>query len=315
MRHWRMRLNAGFSGPQAWLLLAIRRGWVAEAGVVLDLEPGQGAWTAAGAMAAAGHDLGYGDIHALADLAMRGEPGAPCGVHATFAASAAAIAVPRGAATTPEALAGRRLIGHASDVGLRLFPAFCRAQGIDAGATQVAAAEGGMVALWDRVLRGEADGLFAYVSTLTAALAAAGRDAGAEVAWLRYDRLAPALHGSAVMASRRVIAEEPETLARLLGALDRGLTAAITEPDEAMAAVLAFAPGADAAAERLRWQTTLAVEMAGSGAFGGIDADRFAAGLALQAAAAGRTAPAVDSLFTEAFLPPAQARARRPRVP
>lgn len=304
-----MRLNAGFSGPQCWLLLAIRRGWLEEAGITLDLEPGQGAWTAASAMAEGGHDLGYGDIHALAEIAMRRPAGAARGIYATFAASAAAIAMPIGVAG---ALAGRRLIGHASDVGLRLFPAFCSSQGLDAAATQVIPADGSMVALWDRVRAGEADGLFAYVSTLTAALAAEGRDAAGEIAWLRYDEGAPDLHGSALMASARLIAEEPEALARLLGVLDRGLEAALGDPDAAMDAVLSFAPAANLAAERVRWQTTLAVEMAGRGSFGGIDSVRFGRGLALQAGAAGLPVPRVEDVFIDQFLPPPALRTLRP---
>lgn len=309
MKQWRIRLNAGFSGPQCWLLLAIRRGWLKEAGIALGLEPGQGAWTAAAAMDEGGHDLGYGDIHALAEIAMRRPAGTARGVYATFAASAAAIALPIGAS---EAVAGRRLIGHASDVGLRLFPAFCAAQRLDPAATRVIPAEGSMVALWDRVRAGEADGLFAYVSTLTAALAAAGRDAAGEITWLRYDEGAPDLHGSALMASARLIAEEPEALARLLAVLDRGMEAALDDPDEAMDAVLSFAPAANRAAERVRWQTTLAVEMAGRGSFGGISPGRFGRGLALQAGAAGLPAPRIEDVFTDRFLPPPETRTQRP---
>ena len=123
-----------------------------------------------------------------AEIAMRRPAGAARGIYATFAASAAAIALPIG---TSEGLAGRRLIGHVSDVGLQLFPAFCAAQGLDPAATRLIPAEGAMVAFWDRVRAGEADGLFAYVSTLTAALAAAG-----EITWLRYDEGAPDLQGT-----------------------------------------------------------------------------------------------------------------------
>jgi NitT/TauT family transport system substrate-binding protein len=313
MQRWTLRLNTGFSGPQCWLLLAIRRGFVAQAGIDLALEPGSGAYTAAPAMISGGHDLGYGDIHALADCVARGATDAPLGVYATFRASPAAIVVPRDSAIrAPADLAGRVLLGHASDVGLRLFPAFAAATGLDPTGVRVLPAEGSMAAMLDRVAAGQADGIFAYVSTLTAALAAAGRSAD-DVRFLRYDRLVPDLHGSVLMASRRVIAEQPAALAALVGALDRGLAAALAEPAAAIDAVLSFAPGADAAVERLRWDTTLAVEMAqpegAPGGYGGIDAVRLARALALQARADGLPPPSVPDVFTDRFLPPPGQRA------
>jgi NitT/TauT family transport system substrate-binding protein len=63
-----MMLNAPISGPQAWLLLAIRRGYVADAGIELELIPGTGAYNAAPEHVRLGCDVSYGDIHALAEV-------------------------------------------------------------------------------------------------------------------------------------------------------------------------------------------------------------------------------------------------------
>ncbi len=297
-----MLLNAGFSGPQAWLLLAIRRGYLAEAGIDLALTPGTGAWNAAPGLAAGGHDLAYGDIHSLMEVAARDPVAAPVGIFAVHNASPCAIAVPAaGPVRAPADLAGRRVMGHASDVALRCFPTYAAATGIDPAATAIAVAEGPMAGLVARLLAGESDGLFGYVSTITAAI---GAPATAGLRFLRYDAALPDSLGSLVMASPRLVAEAPAMLRALCTALARGLRGAIAEPEAAMEAVLAFAPGADPAAERLRWETTLAVEMAGPlpAMPGAVDPGRLARSAAGFAASRGLPPPDPARLFTPRFL-------------
>ncbi len=315
MQRLTMQLNAGFSGPQAWLLLAIRRGYLAEAGIELALTPGNGAWNAAPSMVKGGFDLGYGDVHSLVEVAATHPARAPIGIFAVHNASPSAIAVRRDSPiASARDLPGKRLIGHASDVALRCFGAYAAATGIAPGDVAIEPVEGGMASLVARLGQGEhqrADGLFGYVSTIAAALAAQGRDAAAELHFLRYDAAIPDLHGSLVMASPALVAAEPALLTRLLAALNRGLAEAMADPDSAMEAVMAFAPEANAAAERVRWEVTLAVEMARPPAegFGGIEDARFVRGLAAFAQGAGLPAP--GPIFNPAFLPPPSQRAQR----
>ncbi len=300
-----MVLNTGFSGPQAWLLLAIARGHVAATGIELALTPGTGAYKAAPALAGGGHDLGYGDIHALVEIAAR-RADAPIGVFATFNASPSCIAVPAASAIQGVGdLAGRRLIGHASDVALRTFGVVG-----DPASVAIEPAEGPMAALAARVLAGEADGLFCYVSTLTAALG----DGIAAFRCLRYADLAPDLYGSMVMASPALVRDHPDRLRALVAAFNRGLAEAFAEPEAAIEAVLHFAPGADQATERRRWEATLANEMGhpeGRLGFGGVDQTRFARGITAHARSLGLVPPDPARVFTDAFLPPVEERARR----
>jgi NitT/TauT family transport system substrate-binding protein len=298
-----MLLNTIASGPQGWLYLAQARGYVAEAGVELVLTPGTGAFNAAPGMVAGGYDLGYGDINALVEVVARQPQEAPIGVYATFGASPSAIAVGRGGPIRKAAdLAGKRITGHATDVALLTFGAFCAAQGVDAASVVIAPVEGSMAAMGARLAAGEVDGIFAYVSTLSAAYAAIGQRAEDHLRFLRYDEMVPDLYGSAVMASRRLVREEPAVLRRLVAAFARGVAEARAEPAAAMAALRAAAPGLDLAVEALRWEKTLAVEMATGG--GGVEPARFARAVALQARTAGLPRiPDPAELFSDAFLP------------
>jgi len=293
-------LNAGFSGPQAWLLLAIRRGYLGD--VALDLRPGTGAWNAAPGLVAGGHDLAYGDVHSLMAVAARQPAVAPIGFFAVHTASPCAIAVPAaGPVAGPGDLPGRRVVGHASDVARHLFPAYAAACGLDPASVEVPVAEGPMAALIGRMQAGEAAGLFGYVSTITVAI---GAEATRALRFLRYDAALPDSLGSVVMASRRVVAQQPEALRALAAGFARGLREAIAEPEAAMEAVLSFAPAANAAAERLRWETTLAVEMAGPAAPrpGGVDHGRLARSCAGFARSLGLAPPDPARLFTDRFL-------------
>jgi NitT/TauT family transport system substrate-binding protein len=296
-----MLLNAGFSGPQAWLLLAIRRGHLGD--IAIDLTPGTGAWNAAPGLVAGGHDLAYGDVHSLVEVAARQPEVAPIGIFAVHNASPSAIAVlAAGPIGGPADLPGRRLTGHASDVALRCFPAYAAATGIDPAGVAVAPAEGAMANLVARLRAGEADGLFGYVSTITAAI---GRDAARGLRFLRYDAALPDSLGSLVMASPRLVRDEPALLDRLCAALARGVREAMAEPAAAMDAVLSFAPAADPVAERLRWETTLAVEMANPTPGlppGAIAPGRLARSAAAFAASLGLPPPDPDRLFTSRFL-------------
>ena len=315
MTRLRLLLNTGFSGPQAWLLLAIARGHVAAAGVELELTPGTGAYNAAPGLVAGGYDLAYGDLMSLVEVAAAERERAPIGIFASFNASPAAIAVPVASAIrTTGDLAGARLIGHASDVALRCFGAFCAATGLAPTSVRVMPAAGPMAGLAARVLAGEAEGMFAYVSTLTAALAAEGRDAAQVFRFFPYATLVPDLYGSGLMAAPHLLRDHAPLLRALVGALNRGLAEALAEPEAAMDAVLAFAPQANRRVERARWEATLATEMGhpeGFCGFGAVDPARFARGVALHAGSLGIVPPPAAALFTDAFLPPPAQRARR----
>lgn len=317
MKRFKVLLNANFSGPQAWLLLAIRRGYVTEAGVELEFTPGTGAYNAAPGLVARGFDLAYGDLNSLIEVAAAEPERAPTCVHALFNASAAAVAVPVGSEiATPADLKDKHLIGHASDVGLRTFRAFAEATGLDPDAVKVETADGAMAELVARLdsERGP-HGLFGYVSTITAALAAQGKDAATQLRWLRYDHHAPFFYGSGFMASPRVIAEEPEVLTRLVGAINRGVAEALADEEAALDAVLSFAPEADREVERIRWRTTLAVELAHPDGerlgLGMIDEARFTESVRRHASALKLPRiPETERLFTARFLPPAAELAR-----
>jgi len=306
---FRMVLNTLFSSPQAWLLLAQDRGYLDEAGIALDLTPGEGAYAAAGRMAAEGFDLGYGDINALIELAAHRPAAAPIGILMLFHASPSAIAVKiDGPIRRPADLAGRTIIGHDTDVALQTFGAFCLSAGIDPSRVTSRVAPGSLAELARTLLdTPDIDGMFGYVSTIRAALAALGVDANTILRFMPFADHAPELFGSCLMASRRLVEREPEALAALVRALRRGVDDMLADPEAALDAVLRRRPDASRDAEALRLRTTLAIEMAAltrPGFTGGVDEARLIASIDLIARS--RRLPRIphaNEIFTNRFLP------------
>lgn len=330
-KRFRMLLNTSFSGPQAWILLAQDKGFLQREGVELDLVPGGGAYTAAPRMMSSEFDLGYGDINALIEVAAKEqgrEPArAPVAVFVAFNASPSTVAVdPAGPVKSPKDLEGKTVIGHSSDVALRTFGAFCKRTGIDASRVKVVESGGGMLGMVESMLgsRGASGlaperssqgvhGVFGYVSTLDAAIAAGNRDPAKTVRHLRYADHVPELYGSALIVSRRMLRDEPAAVRGIVRALNAGLAALVQDVDAGIDAVMRRASWTSREVEKLRLMRTLEIEMASAEGkhlgIGDVDDARFARSIALLAETNRLPrAPAASEVFTREFLPPLNQR-------
>ena len=316
-RRLRMLLNTTYSGPQAWLLLARDNGHLARAGLEIEFTTGAGAYTAAPRMVAGSFDLAYGDVNALIEVVARQPQDAPLGVFMMFNASPSAIAVRAdGPVRTPQDLAGRTLIGHSSDVALHTFGAFCASTGIEPSRVRVQTSFGGMRAMVEQMLHSnEVHGVFGYVSTISGAMAPAGAAALAQLRFLQYAEHVPDLYGSVLMVSRRLWQQEPDTVARVVLAFNHGLADMLRDPQAGIAAVARQAPGIDRAAEQLRWQTTLDIEMGHADGrtrgIGDVDDARLGRAIALIARSNGLPrVPAQHEVFSRDYLPAPRERVR-----
>ena len=173
----RLLLNSDFTGANAFFALAEADGLLRAADVDLHYTPGRGAWSAAGRLADEDFDLAYGDLNALAELAAnRGgkddEADLPLAVWVAHQHAPSTITVPRASGVRAAAdLAGKRILGHASDVALKTFPLFARAGGLAADAATIVTSPDTMRTLLQQMLDGQYDAVFGYVTTHTAALA------------------------------------------------------------------------------------------------------------------------------------------------
>lgn len=308
----RLLLNSGYSSVNSWFTLADDRGYLREAGVRLDYIVGRGAYTAAGRMAEEGFDVGYGDVNALVELVATDPRRAPVAVYVLFNRSPSVVAVPAASPIQgPRDLAGRHVRGHATDVALQTFPALATVAGLDLASVRITTSEAGMRELVEGLLAGESDGLFGYDSTITAAMVGAAIPVD-RVRFLPYRTLVPDLYGSALMVSKRLARDQSALVAALVRAVNRGVAAVIADGDAAVAAARRRDPSLVAAAEQARLARTLAGEMGHAEGvrlgLGGVDRQRFAAGVRLLCTAKGLRVPAVHEVLSDAFPVPAAER-------
>lgn len=309
-------LNSGFSGANAWLLLADARGYFYGEGLELQLTPGRGAYTAAARMVHERFDFGYGDINALAEEAALRPDSTPVGVFMLFNRSPAAIIVKRDSPiTTPKQLEGKRIIGHATDVALNTFDAYAARMRVDVKRVEIVPDSGGWSALLAALDSGRADAIFGYITTAIATVEASGRDADATLKFLKYRDGVPELYGSALMASRALVNSDPALVRAFVRAANRGLIAAINDPDAAISEVMRRDSTLRPEIERNRLLRTLHGDMGGeegaSLGIGDIDPKRFTAAIRLMKSGDRMLRlPAWETVFSRDFLPPLSARVR-----
>ena len=316
-RALRMILNTFISGPQAWFFLADDRGYLREEGIELTFTPGDTAANAVPRLAAGEFDIGYGDLNALIELAAGGSQADAIAVYATFNASPYTIAVPATSPIrSPSDLPGCTLGAHPNDAAMRLLPEFALKTGIDAARVGVDISSLPHPQMLRQMLgEGRWDGMFGFVNTLRAAAIEAGIDSVRELRFLEFRHHVPDLYGAALMTSRRLAEQEPDVVAGLVRAINRGMRDAIADIDAAIEAVARRDPAIDRRANRERLAGTRALEMSHpEGArlgIGDLDDARLQGAIDLIVTAKHHPRrPLSGEVFTRRFLPPLDARIR-----
>lgn len=310
-----MQLNTFYSGPQAWFFLADDRGYLADEGLEIEFTEGDTAANTVPKMATGGFDVGYGDINALIAHAANGLPNAPLAVFASYNASPYTIAVPaKSSIRTPQDLAGKLLAAHPQDAAMLLFPEFCRKTGLDAATVRTVIDTAPHSAMVPDLLAGKWDGMFGFVNTLVAASIDAGLDPK-ELHFIEYHDHVPELYGMALMVSRALATNEPDTVRQLLHAFNRGLVDTIADPDAAIDALVKRSPAINRESNLRRLMGTLHLEMGraegGVLGIGDLDDARFARGIDLLVATKNLPQhPSANQLFDRRFLPPLHERVR-----
>ena len=301
-------LNWRWQGPQGLFFLAEERGYFREAGIDIAIDQGDGSAAAITKVASGAYDAGFGDINAAIALAATRPAEAPLGVYMMFNRPPFAIAVKAdGPIRTPKDLAGRTIGGPANDGALRLFPAFAKLAGIDAGRVNVTNMAPN---LREQMLaRGQVDGAFGFVNTIRFSARLVNIDPDSAFRFILYGDYGMDLYSNCIVVSRALARDNPGAVAGLVRAINRGTRDMLRDPDAAIAAVVRKEPLVNARVERERLVATVADEMnhpeIGRIGLGDVVDARLARSIAILAEAQGLPrAPAPEEVFSRAFLPP-----------
>lgn len=305
----RFLLNSGFSGANAWFLVAEKRGYFRDEGIEVEFVPGRGAFTAAGRMVEEGFDAGYGDIQAAYEQAARVPGKAPVGVYMVMDTSPSVIILPASSpVTSPDQLAGRTITGHGTDVAMHTFEQYASKTGLDPKSVRIVANDGNWKVLLGLLGEHKSDALFGYLSTSSAAVRTTGAQVASQLRFLKFRDAVPELYGSALMLSPRLLREEPDIARGLVNAVNRGVMDTLCEPESAIGILVEQDPKEISAVELGRLKDTVD-DMGGQALIarqgvGDIDPARMLA--ALQLTATTRKLPRqprVEEVFDRTLLP------------
>lgn len=261
----KLLLNTSFSGPVSFFMLAEDRGYLRDAGLSVEFTPGGGAAVVVPQMQHLRFDAGYGDVSALIErVANSPKDEGPVAVYTTFNAVPFTIAVAAdGPIHTPQDLEGKLISGHPRDAALITFDMFARATGIDASTVRIDKLSSGMGSQVVDMLNGHsADGVFGFVNTIIASVAAQGVDDSEQIRFLEYADHIPDMYGNTLFVTREMYRNNPDAIAGMVRAFNHGLRDTIVNPDDAIAALERRIGNNRSEVNRRRLIGTLELEMA-----------------------------------------------------
>lgn len=308
----KMILNWRYQGPQAWFFLAEDNGYFADVGIDMQMDQGNGSGAAVGSVAGGAYDVGFGDINALTQLVATNPDEAPIGTYQMYNKPPFTVAVLSSSdIMTASDLEGRKLGGSANDGALKLWPAFTEIAGIDDSGVEILNFQ---PSLREQMLASEqVDGVFGFVNTIRFSAKLSGMNPDEEIRFISYGDYGMDLYSNGMIVSKALAAEQPELVAGMNAAINKGLVDTLADMDAAIEAVARREPLINKEVEKERLIATLQDEMGheevATTGLGNVDDERFKAAIDIivQANDLPRT-PDMAEVFTKDFLPPEDER-------
>ncbi len=283
------------------------RGYFKAEGIDMTIDQGNGSGAPPGLVANGTYDVGFGDINALIELAGRKPDDAPIAVYVMFNQPPFTVAVKTDSPIkAPKDFEGKTLGGAAGDGALKLFPALCKIAKFDCAKVKITNFQPNLRE--QLLMQGQVDGVFGYVNTIRFSAKLAGID-DKQIRYINYGDYGMDLYSNAIIVSKKMVKEKPELVKGLVRAINKGVVDMIKDPDAAVAAVAKREALIKVPVERERLDATMREEMnhpeIAKIGLGNVDMARLkkSVDILVEANALPRT-PAVEEIFTPAFLPP-----------
>jgi NitT/TauT family transport system substrate-binding protein len=304
-------LDWKFEGPSAAYFAAADNGHFEAAGLEVETAAGRGSLDAIPKVATGAFPIGFADINSLIKF-LDQNPGAPVtAVMMVYDKPPFAVIgrASRGV-SAPGDLAGKVLGAPPPDGAWAQFPAFASANGIDMASVTVEPV--GFPTREPMLAEGNVDAItgFSFSSFLNLVRLGVPED---DIKVILMADHGLELYGNAIIANTNYAKANPEKVTAFLGAVVAGWKDVIADPAMGAAAVAKRNPAIDTALEQRRLQIAIdgnvLTDYTMENGIGGIDADRFAAGLKqLAETYEFKNAPDASLYFTDAYLPAAADR-------
>jgi NitT/TauT family transport system substrate-binding protein len=302
----KFQLDWRFEGPSALFLTPAAKGYFKNAKLDVVIDAGNGSGGTVTRVASGAYDMGFADLAALMEFHANNPdaPNKPVAVMVVYNDTPASVmALKKSGIKTVADLNGKKLGAPVFDAGRRAFPIFAKANGITG--VQWTAMDPPLRETM--LVRGDVDAITGFTFTSLLNLEARGVKAE-DVTVLPYPAYGVKLYGNVIIASPKMIKENPAAIKAFLSAFAKGAKDVIANPAAAIADVKARDGIINVALETRRLQlaidTVVNSPNARAEGFGQINAPRLSL-MASQVSDAFSTKTRVnpDTVWNGAFLP------------
>ena len=233
----KFQLDWRFEGPAALFVTPAAKGYFKDAKLDVTIDAGNGSGGTVTRVASGSYDMGFADLAALMEFHANNpdSPNKPVAVMMVYNNTPASVmALKKSGITKPSDLNGKKLGAPVFDAGRRAFPIFAKANNV--GAVNWTAMDPSLRETM--LIRGDIDAITGFTFTSLLNLEARGAKASGVVI-LPYPDYGVKLYGNVIIASPKLIKENPAVVKAFLGAFTKGAREVLANPAVAIESVKA----------------------------------------------------------------------------
>ncbi|GAA5235510.1 ABC transporter substrate-binding protein [Verticiella sediminum] len=274
----KFQLDWRFEGPAALFTHPAAQGYFKEAGLDVTVDSGSGSAASISRVASGSYEMGFADMAALMEFHANNPeiPNKPVAVMVVYNNTPAAVLSLRKAGiATPKELAGRKLGAPVFDAGRRAFPLFAAANEVG----EVSWTSMDPPLRETMLMRGDVDAITGFSFTSLLSLETRGVKTE-DINVFAYPDYGVKLYGNVIIASPKLIEENPAAVTAFLGALAKGAGEVVRDPEAAIGSVKARDGLIDLSLElrrlKLALDSVVVSDDARKDGFGRVDPERLA---------------------------------------
>jgi len=224
----KFQLDWRFEGPAALFLVPAAKGYFKAEKLSVTIDAGNGSGGTVTRVASGTYDMGFADLAALMEFHANNPtaPNKPVAVMMVYNNTPAAVlALKKSGIKTPADLSGKKMGAPVFDAGRRAFPIFAKANSVSG--VQWTAMD---PPLRETMLaRGDVDAITGFTFTSLLNLEARGVKAD-DVVVLQYPDYGVKLYGNVIIASPKMLRENPAAVKAFLSAFAKGVKDVVANP-------------------------------------------------------------------------------------
>ena len=269
-------LDWRFEGPSALFLQPAAKGYFKQAGLDVSIDAGNGSGAAVQRVASGTYDMGFADMASLMEFHANNPDAAnkPVAVMVVYNNTPAAVmALKKSGIQSAADLSGKKLGAPVFDAGRKAFPTFAKANTV----SNVTWVSMDPPLRETMLVRGDVDAITGFTFTSLLNLEARGVKAS-DVTLLQYAQHGVKHYGNVIIASPKLIQDNPQAIHKFLMAFTQGAKEVIANPAAAIEHVKARDGIVNTALETRRLQLAIDTVVNSADArregFGRLDAGR-----------------------------------------